>query len=236
VGRRPEEAQERLKEAIRHLQSAEDVLAGAGMGSERLLPIYSELGRTYRDMGNLLKRQGEGEEALRNYHEARRMFERVLSWERPVVERANILEDLAETLYMAGDEAGANSVVQEAEKLIGPEYRIIPGERLPADGLPTQGFSPLGKIELLRGQMAFGHNRFEEGIQRFLLAYAYFRHFSPEAVEVDTLIRYLYGRLQRLPAPELRSLMDLVHQIVSEQDFGVDVRSYASILEDLLGT
>jgi tetratricopeptide (TPR) repeat protein len=235
MGRRLEEAQKRLEEAIRYLRRAQDVLQKAGMGPERFLPVYGELGRAYRDMGNLLKRQGEGEEALRNHHEAQGMLERALDESVPVAERASVLEDLAEAQFMASDVARANATLEEVERLIGAEYRIVPGAQLPTEGLAAEFFSPLGKVELLRGQMAFEDGRFEEGVQHYLLGYAYFKHYSAEAVELDTLVGYLYTRLQGLSASDLRRLMDVVHKTVGEQDFGVDVRSFAQILEDLLG-
>jgi tetratricopeptide (TPR) repeat protein len=235
MGRRPEEAQKRLEEAIRYLQRAQDVLQKAGMGPERFLPVYGELGRAYRDMGNLLKRQGEGEKALRNYHEAQRMLERALKESLPIAARASVLEDLAEAQFMAGDEAKANATLAEVERLIGSEYQIVPGKQLPAENLATEHFSPLGKVELLRGQMAFEKGRFEEGVGHYLLAYAYFKHFSAEAAELDTLMGYIYIGLQGLAPPDLLDLMEVMHKAVREQDFGVDVHSFAQVLEDLVG-
>lgn len=235
MGRRPAEAQKRLEEAIRYLQRAEGVLQKAGMGPERFLPIYGELGRAHRDLGNLLKRQGEGEDALRYYHEAQRMFDRALDESRPLIERASLLEDLAETEFMADDVARANDTLAKVETLIGSEYRILPGEQLPAEDLAAEYFSPLGKVELLRGQMAFQDSHYDKGMQHYLFAYAYFRRFSADAVELDTLVGYLYARLQELSASELRHLMEAVHKTVREQDLGVDVRPFARILEDLLG-
>ena len=235
LGRRPEEARARLEETIRYLHRAEEVLQSAGMGADRFLPFYAELGRAHRDMGNLLKSQGEGEEALRHYHEAQRMLDHALDERLPLVERASVLEDLAETQFMAGDAKKANAKVAEVEQLIGPEYRIIPRKQLPAEDLATEYFSPLGKVELLRGQMAFAKGRLEEGLGHYLLAYAYFKHFSTDAVELDTLMGYLYARLHELSAPEQARLMAAVHKAVGEQDFGVDMGSFAQILGDLLG-
>lgn len=236
VGRHLEEAEERLEEAIQHLRSAEEVRQTSGMGPERLQSTLSELGRAYRDMGNLLKRKGEGEDALKRYHEAQRMLEQALKTNPPGVERADIMEDLAEVLFMAGHVSKAEEMITEVEALIGAEYQIVPGKSLPEEGLPTEGFSPLGKAELLRGQIAFGYHRFEAGTQHYLLAYAYFMHFSLEAAELETLIRYLYARLRRLPESELQSVMDSVQKSVGEDNYGVDTRSFARILGDLLGT
>jgi tetratricopeptide (TPR) repeat protein len=234
-GRRPEEAKKRLEEAILYLQRAQNVLQKANMEPERFLPVYGELGRAYRDMGNLLKRQGEGEEALRRYHEAQRLLEGALDEGQPLVIRASILEDVAEVQFMMGDVTKANATLEEVEQLIGPEYRILPGKQVPAKGLATEHFAPLGKAELLRGQMAFEDGRFKEGMQRYLLAHAYFKHFSAEAVELDILIDYLYAFLRELPPSDLLDLMEVVRQTVREQDFGVDVSSFAQILEDLVG-
>ena len=234
-GRRLEEAQKRLEEAIGYLERAQDVLEAAGMGAERFLLLYDELGRAYREMGSLHKRRGEAEEAVRRYHQAQRAMERALDKSRPVAEQADVLEDLAEVLFAAGEVEKAGARLAKVEALIGEAHRIVPGKQVPAEGLATEYFPPLGKVERLRGQMAFEAGRFEEGVRHYLLAYAYFKHFSEEAGELDILLSYLYTHMQGLPVPDLRHLMRVVHEAVNQLDFGVDVRRFARILDDLLG-
>jgi len=83
--------------------------------------------------------------------------------------------------------------------------------------------------------MAFAQGQPADGLRHFALAYAYFVRFSPDAVEVDTLVEYLYNHLRDLPLDSQRALMESVHTWVRQYDVGVDVSSFMQILGDLLG-
>jgi tetratricopeptide (TPR) repeat protein len=228
-----EEAYKRLTEAKETLQNALDTVEEAGLSADIML-LQAELGRLHRDLGNIADEFEGPKKGIAYYRSGERLLKQALDmpgW--AIVDKANTLQDLAEICFLSDDLTAANECLDEVETLIGNEYKIIPGKSVPNAELAQEYFAPLAKVEMLRGQMAFDQGAYEQGLQHYILAYAYFMRFSPDAIEKDTMVEYLYINLR-----EIERKQDLVQSCcewASEHDFGIDVNSFIQILEDLLG-
>jgi tetratricopeptide (TPR) repeat protein len=230
-----EEARQRLEEARHALDSALKVAEEAGLESD-VWELHAEQGKVYRELGLIVSRLEGLAKGTVYYRQSEDHLNRA-SGARGVVlvNRADILQDLAEERFRSGDYAVAQRRLQEVEELIGSEYRIVPGEHVPGSELPSQYFWPLGKVERLRGEMAFTQEQFEQGLQHYVLAYAYFVRFSPDAVQKDDMLESLYIHLRDLPIERQQALVESVRAWTQEHDIGVDVGSFVEILESLLG-
>lgn len=233
-GRRLEEAQSRLESAKGYLEKALDIANSAGFGQDRYLEIDSELGRLYRSIGNCAQKTSGFEKALPSYQESERLLNKVLKARLPKVERANTLHDLASVQYSMGNVEKARETLERVEEVIGRENLIIPSQQLPAETQADELFHPLGKVEWLRGRMALADSRPEDGAQHFVLAYAYIKRFSPDAVQVQFLLDDLYGYLHEVPEQERSQFMARVKQVAYEQALGVDVSPFVQTLQDLI--
>ena len=234
-GRKLEEVGRLLEEALTSLTRALEIAEEAGLESN-IPDLLAEQGRIHRERGRLINRLEGFEKGQVDYRQSERLFGKALktkTW--PVVDRANTLQDLAEILFLLGDDEAAEDRLAEVEALIGREHRLVPGEQAPPVELPTEYFAPLGKVEMTRGQISFARGQFTEGLRHFVLAYAYFVRFSPEAGEKDTLLEYLYTHLREFPIDRQRSLMVSVRTWVQEYDIGVDIYSFVQALESLIG-
>lgn len=237
-GRNLEKAYQKLEEARRTLEKALQVAEEAGIGS--LTPeLHAELGRVYRDLGRITNQTKGFEEAAKHYHQAERQLNSALkSWPRSeavITEHADALQDLAEVSFALGDKPATQEYLAQVETIIGQEYLIILDKQLPKAGLSVQYFSPLGKVEMLRGQLALAEGTLEDYVQHFVMAYAYFMHFSANATEMATMLEYLYNHLFDEPVPRQQVLMDTVRTWIASHDFGVDVGPFVQALESLLG-
>lgn len=231
-----EDAHRTLEDACRSLDRAMEVAKEADLGGN--IPVlHAEQGRVYRDLGHIVRRLEGSEEGLVYYRQSERQLRQALEttgWGK--VDRANTLQDLAEVFFFSGDREVAQERLREVEELIGPEHQIIPGEHVPEEELPHEYFAPLGKVEMTRGQMAFAQGQLEKGLRHFVLAYAYFVRFSPEAVEKDTLVEYLYNHLRGASIERQQDVLESVQAWVEQYNLGVDVGSFLETLENLLGT
>lgn len=238
-GRNQEKAHEMLEEARDTLEKALQAVQNTSIVS--VIPeLYAELGRIYRDLGHITRQIRSFEEAIAYYRQAEYQFNLALqTWQHPeavTAERADTLQDLAEVLLALGDRPRVEETLKQIGRSISEDYLIVPDQRkVPAEGLPTQYFSPLGKVEMLRGQLALADGKLEEYVQHFIIAYAYFVHFSAEAVEKATMVEYLYNHLLDEPLTRQQSLMETIRAWVAAHNFGVDVTPFVQTLGDLLG-
>ncbi len=234
-GRRVDEARYLLQEALENLESALTIARENDLQS-RARELLAEQGRVHRERGHLIRRQENYAKALPEYRQGENCLRQALSmagW--ATVDRADALQDLAEILFVAGDELSARQYLSEIEELIGVAHRIVPGEHVPEAGLAPEYFAPLGKAEMQRAQMALTQGRLQEGLEHYMAAYAYLERFSPDAEEKDTMLQYLYNNLRDRPVDELRSLFKDVRTWLQQNDLGVDLTPFLETLESLLG-
>ena len=234
-GRKLEEAYQKMENARDSLERAIKIAETANLEAD-LPGLRAEQGRVYRDMGHLVMQLEGFDKGLICYRRSENYFNLALKskgW--AAVDRADTLEDLAEVLFTAGNPDATHKCLAEIEKMVGPDYFIIPGKQIPQKGLPTEYFAPLAKVEWWRGEMAFAQQQVEQGPQHYILAYAYFTYFSPDAMQKGTLIEYLYNHLHRLPVERQQTFLKSVRSWLQQYDTGVDISEFAGILKDLLG-
>jgi len=236
--RRPEEALERFDQAVNYFQSALDILRDhPELRGERQARVYNGLGCTYRDRANLAREQGDEVGALRLYRQAEHELEEGLKEELPPWAEADALEDLAEVQWGLDEGKEAEATLRQAERLIDPKYRIIEGQGLPApeETPSTELWLPMGKIELLRGTMAFERGDFRQGMTHHLFAYAYFHRYSPDALQLANQVRNVYMVLRKRPSSELRKLMEHAGNVIKEYGLKEETASFMKRFNDLLG-
>jgi tetratricopeptide (TPR) repeat protein len=227
----------RLKKADHHLATALDVALDANLDSD-IADIRAEYGRLYREWGRYLNIDQGLEEALPLYQAGEKHFQAVLDNDTlGAAIQADVWEDLGELLFLSHDEAGAKACITKAEAMIPKEFKIIPGEHIPEPGDVREYFSALAKLEMLKGQMAFDGQKCDRqaGLRHYILAYAYFRLFSREAVQTEQLIDYLYRRLRNLPYHHQKALISETESWLNETRIEVDLNSFLDNLHALLG-
>lgn len=232
--RKIEEARHDLEVAARDLDNALAMTEEKELESTMAV-LYAEQGKVNRELGYAVSLLEGTEKGMVFYRRSEEFFKRALEMNLGKVERANVLQDLAEGLFLSGDISAARRQLAEIEKLIGEDYRITPGRHLPGEELPGEYFWPLGKVERLRGDMAFEEGNLEEGLHHYLISYAYFVRFSPDAVEKDTLVDGLYARLRDVEVEKKRELVESMHTGAQQHDVGVDAGPFVKTLKDLLG-
>ena len=230
-----EDAQQMLEESRNALEKALDEAHKANIRS--VIPeLYAELGRVYRELAQSSIRLQNQEEGFRYYRQAEQQL--LLAFDQAswgVADRANILHDLAEILFELSDQSEAQANLDQIETLIGPAHRIIPGQQIPAKDLSKDRFAPLGKVELLKGRNAFKQQQLTDGMKHYILAYAYFVHFSPDAVERDNMIEYLYNYMRDVSVDRQREILDKVRAWINQVDFGINVWEFVQDIANLLG-
>jgi tetratricopeptide (TPR) repeat protein len=234
--RKLEETRKQLEAAQQSLDSALTIAGDAGLESD-IPRLLAEQGRIHREMGRLVC-QLEGEKKGQAFfQQSQRLLREALEKGKdgPVVDQANALQDLADVLFLIGDQKGAEQCLVQVQELIGADHHIVPGQPMPKEGLPTEHFSPLGKVEMTRGQIAFSQNQFEDGLRHFVMAYAYFMRFSLDAAEQDSLVEYLYKRLHDLPVDQQQTLMETIRNWSREYNMDAYVGEFVQTISNLVG-
>ena len=226
-----EEVRQLLDEAHTALDTAQQSVGGAEITALDA-QLLAEQGRVSRELGRVIGKA----EGARYFSQSVQQLQSAADTEGwSIDERADALQDLAETQFDLGDSKTASENLEKIEKLIGGEYLIIPGEQIPDANLPAQHFEPLGKMEMLRGQMGFASGEWQEGLHRNILAYAYFMRFSPDAVKKDTMVEYLYRHLQGLPIENQETLVREAYAWINTYELGDDVVALVRAISELFG-
>jgi len=224
-----------LDEARAELENALPEAEQANIGS--VIPrLYAELGRIYRELARYCFQMQNLDEGFQYYRLAEAQLRSALDREGwGVVERADTLHDLAEVLFAINDEAAAYACLDQIVEMIGEDYLIVPGHHTPKAGLHYEYFAPLGKVELIKEREAFKQGLWVEGVKHDILAFAYFTHFSPDAVESDNMIEPLYHHLQGVSVDLQREILEEVRNWANSTDFGVDISGFMEDVTRLFG-
>lgn len=236
--RRPEEALKRFDQAVNYFQSALKILQEhPELRGERLTRVYNGLGCTYYDRANLIREQGDKVSAHRFYQQAEQALQEGLKEVMPPWAAADALEDLAEVQWGLEEGEEAEATLQRAEVLIDAKYRIVQGQGLPAseETPSTELWLPMGKIELLRGTMAFDCGDFRKGMTHHLFAYAYFHRYSPDAVQLANQVRNVYMVLRKRHGGELQDLIEHAREVITQHKLQEETASFMKRFNDLLG-
>jgi hypothetical protein len=87
----------------------------------------------------------------------------------------------------------------------------------------------------LRGQMALTQGQIEEGLRHYVLAYAYFVRFSPDAIEKDVMVEYLYNDLRGVSLERQHQVLESVRTWIDQCGLGTEIGAFLEAQEALLG-
>jgi len=199
--------------------------------------LKAELGKIYRGLGQVFQQLGDHDLSVENLHEAERLFEEALKWDGwSKMDRADIEEDVATSIFQSGDRAATRAQLERVKQTLGTD-KGEPGD----DGaeLPAWYYLPLGKVELLYGYIAMAENKPVDGLYYFASAYAFFTRFSDTAVEKNLMLDHVFRRyLSEKPFSEISQLMTALDQRLLEQNckiHDVNVTPFVENLKKLTG-
>lgn len=241
----PGEAEKLFREAEDHLEQVPDYLAE----SLRLAHASNELGCVYRDWAAVRQRHGRDFEELLDQAREHLLAAADVDGDAPEwrTHIADCYEDLALTECIRGSEGRADALkwLNKAQDSIESGYRIT-DQGLPTIVEPAQGYwVMLGKIELLRGHIACARGKeqesagqspdsaYQETIQHYIFATAYFGAFSPRAHELATTMDSMYDRLRRLSAHQLARQRKQAEGIAKKHN--LDASRFLEMFDSTLG-
>ncbi len=239
------EAEELFHEAEKYLEEVPEYL----IEPLRLAYARNELGCVYRDWAIVRQRHNRDfaelvEQARKHLLEAADVAGDTPEWH---THEADCYEDLAQVEFIRGPEGYAEALkwLDKAEGSIEPQYRIT-ARGLPRIEEPVQGYwVMLGKIELLRGHVAFATGQekenvnqnpdpdYQEAIRHYVLATSYFEAFSPKAHELNTTLDSMYDRLRKLLAHQLAYLRKHAEGVAG--DYNLDATRFLDMFDSTLG-
>ena len=231
------EAEKLFREAEGYLEEAMVHLLPEPL---RLAYTYNELGCVYRDWAAVRQRHGRDFAELIEQARAQLLAAADVDGDAPewCTHRADCYEDLALVECIRGSEGRADALkwLNKAQDSIESGYRIT-AQGLPTIVEPAQGYwVMLGKIELLRGHIAcargkeqesagqFPDSAYQETIQHYIFATAYFGAFSPHAHELMTTMDSMYDRLRRLSVHQLARQRKQAEDIA--RDYNLDASRF----------
>ncbi|MBU0702547.1 MAG: hypothetical protein KKC18_01610, partial [Chloroflexi bacterium] len=239
------EAEKLFREAEGYLQEVPDYLAEP----LRLAYASNELGCVYRDWAAVRQRHGRDFAKLVKLAGEQLLAAADVEGDAPEwrMHRADCYEDLALVECIRGPKGHADVLkwLDKAQDNIEAQYRITV-QGLPKIDEPAQGYwVMLGKIELLRGHVAFARGREKENagqkadsdycqaMQHYVFATAYFEAFSPHAHELKTTLDSMYDRLRRLLACQLAHLRKHAKDVA--KDHNLDLTHFLDMFDSTLG-
>jgi tetratricopeptide (TPR) repeat protein len=237
-----------LREALKHFRQAEGYLKRANetfkdevIEPARLMEVYNQLGRTYRDWANFYHEHelGETDEVERLEVLAEDNLKECLKRAKEydlLAEQADTMEDIAEIHFNHRDYKRAKGLLSQSDLLIPTEYHFVKGAGIPAIREPVPIYwQILGKNSILYGRMAFAQREYDEAIENCLLAYAYFELFSGREPIVESIASdRIYNQLVSLPLEALRELEQYTRSVAEE--YGVQDRVGTKELLNLIDT
>ncbi len=209
-GRKLESARQLLEEARSHLEGAVDLALREDLCGD-LPTVLSKLGKVYRELGRVVTELEGSKPGSIFYRESEETFKRALGLkELGALERAGMLVDYAEMLFVWGNTDAAEAVLRQFEEEWTSLHHqpVLSGKDFDLGLVSTQFRRPLGKYRRLQGQMLLAAERQEEALEQFARAFAGFRLFSPTAKDLQTMVEMLYDELRKLPVARKKELMD----------------------------
>jgi tetratricopeptide (TPR) repeat protein len=229
------EAIRRFEVAERSAKSALEIAQANKLEADRA-DAQAELGRIARDMGqavNSLRGSAEGEPWFKNAE--RLLLQALENKGSESIDAGDLLQDLAEVYFDLGQRNAADDLYKKLCDIV-PSGFVL---QLPYDAQQTQVQSelylPLGKMEMLQGQMDFADKRAVEGLQHYVYAYVYFSRFSDEALEIDTMIEYLHKHLRAFSLARQQEIFREVIHWLKQNRLTQVCRPFTRNLADLVG-
>lgn len=235
-GRKLEDARQLLEAACGHLESAIDRATQAGLRGD-IPQLLSKLGKVYRELGRVITELENAKAGSISYRQSEATFKDALALpELGLLERAGMLVDYAEMLFVWGNVDAAKAVLQQFKT----EWSAL-HKQPPLDGpfdpncISMQFRRPLGKFERLQGQIALAEARQEEALGHFAHAFACFQLFSPTAKEKGNMVELLVDELRPLPVSRKRELVQQLRGLAGSAATPEAMKDFVRSLGLLLG-
>ncbi|MCX7838314.1 MAG: hypothetical protein N2559_02515, partial [Anaerolineae bacterium] len=224
----------------------------------RMVEALIEKGCAYRDWVKFLREKSTWEEKetvpdwspqLEQSRDAFEQAQQVAEQHNLHYLRVDALVNLAWLYYYAGQENNASQALERADALIPSEYPIKPYRRglggppiIDEKEAVIPFLTQLGKMELLRGQIAF--NRYaqsrdagalKDAIRHYTLAMAYDTQFrTQEFRDLRRAKDRMYERLKVLNANEMLTVYNTVEE--TERDFHLGTSAMRDFLKRNFGS
>lgn len=239
-GRKLFDARQKLVEAMEDLQKGLETAVNGALEAE-MPGLRAALGRCCRELAQVELALKNTKESLRLARQGEEYFKQALKDQKGLsqVDRFDVQQDQAELFFSSDLVEEAKQKMLEIEEDLGLEFRIRPPDCAPAPGLPAENFWPLGKVERLRGEIAFKAREYGPGLQHFLLSYAYFQRFSPQALERNQMLETLFDYLSHLAADERTDRMQELRTWVEQNQAcleGLAVQDFLKELAQMFGS
>jgi tetratricopeptide (TPR) repeat protein len=211
--RKRQEARQILEEARTHLEGAVVLAKGADLHGD-IPQLLSKLGKVYRELGRLTVDLGDPQGGGVFYRKSEETFQQALNLPPNLpglsaLERAGMVVDYAEMLFIWGNADAAEEVLSqfEMEWTAMHQQPTLEGN-YDVERVTTQFRRPLGKYERLRGQMALAARHEIEALVHFNRAYDCFERFSPTARDRETMVELVYDELLPVLATRRQELIE----------------------------
>jgi tetratricopeptide (TPR) repeat protein len=239
-----DEAEQQLTQALRGIKESLKNVKEAGIAS--LIPeLILEQGLVHREMGRMIHEYEGLQAAIPEYSKALESLRRAHNVSsQHGTQQHDVLQDMAEVTFHMGDLEDAHAILDQIQEEVGQGYYFESWQNASPDHLPPEPFRTLGKVELLRGQIAFregqssekeSRKKCEEGLKHYALAYAYFTRFSPDAVHKETMLEYVFNHLRDITVEDRRAAFSAVSKWLGEQQLGIDTTSFVNDIAYLFG-
>jgi tetratricopeptide (TPR) repeat protein len=214
----------------------------------RLIETYNELGCTFRARYEIFNNDPLSSNLVEpTFSQAQINLNRAIRLARQegdLIAVSDSCQDIAALYFQAGIWPEVEKWLQEAEKFIPAEYKIVIRkgiDALPEEEQVNEYYRLMGGIELLRGSLAIsrsGAKPADESVIQaalhYLLSSVYFTKFSRDTYEMELSYRQMYNHLKK-------SRSELVNRILHEEirqwvdEYKLEEQPLAGFYRDVFG-
>lgn len=241
-----------FSEGATHLERAARIFEQVVVEPVRLVETLNELGCIHRDRSRLAHEMAPTSPRARTIAaEAIKLLGRCTELADKLqlpVPYVDACEDLAQTYFLRRDYDNARVWLERAEKGVPEDYMFREGrlqKEIPEERCIEAFWLQMGKIELLRGNLAFdagtdGGSRpaprevLGQTAQHYLLSAAYFGQYSERAVGLRATFRQMYDRFKHCGLDDLTYLQKEALPAIADK-YAIDLPLLGGFFEDTLG-
>jgi tetratricopeptide (TPR) repeat protein len=244
------ECNEFLHTAAEHLKKAIEIFSPHASDEPiRLIEAYNELGCVYReqatrtDIVDSARPQTPADDmAIQNLQEAIAQAQEKKYW----VQYVDSYEDLAQVYFQARHLDKAEECLDRAEEAVPDIYKIKVGaglQAIPPEDCSEEFWRQMGKIELLRGHLAFDREQtssseasrslLNQTVQHYALAAGYFERYSGQ-IRFQFAVEQLYDHFKRHNRADLEYAQNELLPAIAAK-YHLDLDCLHEFFKDTLG-
>jgi tetratricopeptide (TPR) repeat protein len=229
------EAIRRFEAAERSAKSAYDFAEASKLGAD-LADALAERGRIARDTGRAIKAAQDMDKS-RGFSDTAltQLLQALENKHKESVDAADLLQDLAEVYFDLGKRAEADALYKRLCDSLPEGFELELKSNAKQAQVQSEYYLPLGKMEMLQGQMDFADGQPVDGLKHYVRAYVYYNRFSHEALEIDTMVEYLHKHLRALSLDKQQEVVQTVIQWVKQEELEEACYPFMRNVADLVG-